>query len=81
LTLFVYAQNQTTCEQKFSLQNETCTPCQQALFKYKEAMDNMTLLAKPTDKCLVYNSFIHYVVVSSFISNTTVDDITKMKGV
>jgi hypothetical protein len=80
LTLFVYAQNQTTCEQKFSLQNESCTPCQQVLFKYKEATDNIKFLEKPTDKCLVSNFLAYYVTVSSLISDKTVDDITKVKG-
>jgi hypothetical protein len=66
LTLFAHAQGQTTCEQKFSLQGETCTPCQQALFKYG-ATDFKTI----PNKCWALAIFQSHVNENTTITSDT----------
>jgi hypothetical protein len=82
LTLFAHAQDQTTCEQMFSLQNKTCTPCQRALFTQK-AM-NPSFAEMSPENCLVFDTFLNYISDNTTTTPDTPDipfqdDVTKVK--
>jgi hypothetical protein len=70
LTLFAYAQDQNTCEQKFNLQGKPCSPCQQALSKVT-GTPFTDPKQTPPDKCNVFFMFYHYL---SEITSITPDN-------
>jgi hypothetical protein len=67
-TLFAYAQNPKTCEQKLSLRGKACTPCQQALSKVIDTSFAETKQS-PSDKCQVLFIFLHYLLENTSITS------------
>jgi hypothetical protein len=50
-----------TCEQEFSLQGTTCSPCQQTLHEYPFVDLASTINHQPpSDKCLIFSIFAYY---------------------